>query len=1099
MNIRGKLCIVGVACAAMCANVEAQATFGNVIGTVTDPSGAAVANAKVTLTSQDRGTVLSVLTNESGNFTQTHLSTGTYRVEIEAPGFQRYVQDNVIVSVDRSTRLDAQLAVGQVTEEVNVTANPATLVTDRAEVSTSLNTQMLGQLPIFDRNLTQVQLMLPGAQKMPWQHASSENPQGGIQINNNGQDFGSTNFTIDGMDNNDPVLGIIVINPTIDSVKELKYATGNFDAEYAQAGGAVIQVETKSGTNEYHGSLFEYLRNDVMNARNPFSEPKGPPPLRWNQFGGSLGGPIVKNKLFAFGDYQGTRRRTGASLLTTVPTAAMHTGDFSAFSTPIFDPATGDVNGNGRTQFAGNVIPAGRISSQARNLLDLMPLPNTGAPGAVNNNFAASGSEQFDTNQFDIRVDHNLTDKVRYFGRYSYGGFFKLSPPAFGARAGGPALSGLGFAGKSETRNQNAVGTVTYVVNPTLLSDFRFGYSRYRVNVLPLDFGSNTGEQVGIPNTNLPNRPDTSGIPSFVIQGNGGFREGYSLDVNQCNCPLNEREFVFQMVNNWTKVSGNHTFKWGADVRRAQNLRLPSDLRRNGNFVFNESVTGSAAVTPSGLAPASFLLGLPSQLRRFAQNATDAEDAQWRMFYFGQDTWRVTPKLTLSLGLRWDTWFPNFSINAGQGSRYDVTNNTIFVAGVGGNGKAAGVRTQWTNLSPRVAIAYTLTSRTVIRTGWGRSYYEEIFGWNFNYIANNYPTLIEQFVPQPTLFTAPFTLASGPPQVVFPEVPPNGQLQLPDQVRVNYRPRDLKFPYVDSWNFSIEQLLTGDTTATVSYVGNAGRHVRQIIPLNQAIPGPGPLNPRRPLFAKFGLTQDIGDQSLGGSNNYNALQTKVQKRFSRNLSFLGSYTWSKAIDNPNDVINGGRLQRGIADFSRAHVFTFGQTVQLPFGRGHALFSNAGPVVRQLVEGWEFSGLTLLQSGLPFSPSLSNTASLNANAPLRPDRIASADPFNVPGGQNRDQWFNPGAYSVPAPFQFGNAGRNSLRGPGLFEADWALNKRFNLNEQRAFQLRWEVYNVFNRTNLANPNGAIDAGPGNTGVITGTAAPMRQMQVGLRFDF
>src|ERR1051325_184880 len=273
-------------------------------------------------------------------------------------------------------------------------------------------------LPILNRNLTALQLLMPGAQKVLGQHASSENPQAGIQINNNGQNFGSTNFLIDGTDNNDPVLGIIIVNPTVDSVREFKYTTGNYDAEFAQAGGAVIQVETRSGTNAYHGSLFEFLQNSEMNARNAFSEPNGPPPLRWNQFGGSLGGPIKRNKLFAFGDYQGTRRRTGASVLTTVPTQEVRNGDFSAFNVPIYDPRSGDADGASRTLFPGGRIPVDRITSQAADLLKLLPLPNTG--GAVNNNYSASGSEQFDTNQFDLRLDHNLTDRFHYFSRYSY-------------------------------------------------------------------------------------------------------------------------------------------------------------------------------------------------------------------------------------------------------------------------------------------------------------------------------------------------------------------------------------------------------------------------------------------------------------------------------------------------------------------------------------------------------------------------------------------------------------------------------------------------------------------------------------------------------
>lgn len=1083
------------------ANLSGQANFGNIIGTVTDPAGAVVPGAKVTITSEERGTVASAVTNESGNFTQTHLQVGTYRVEVEAAGFQRYVQSSVRVSVDSSTPLNVELTVGAVTEEVTVTGAPPALVTDRAEVSVGLASEEINELPTLNRNLTSLQLLLPGSQKMQWQHATSENPQGGIQINNNGQDFGSTNFTMDGMDNNDPVLGIIVVNPSIDSVSEFKYTTGNFDAEFAQAGGAVIQVITKSGTNALHGSAFEFLQNNIMNARNPFSEPNGPPPLRWNQFGGSLGGPIAKDRLFFFGDYQGTRRRTGASLLTTTPSQRVRNGDFSNFSVPIFDPNTGAPSGAGRTPFPNNMIPSERFSTPARNLLALLPSPNFGPSSAEQNNFTASGSEAFDSDQFNVKVDHYVGDKWKYFVRYSFADFDKLSPPAFGPDAGGPALSGLGFAGTSKVRNQNLVGSVNYVVTPTLLTDFRGGFSRYNVNVLPLDFGENVGEQLGIPNVNIAGREDTSGIPSFVVSGNGGFREGFSLAVNQCNCPLRQREHVFQFVNNWTRITGNHTFKWGTDIRHARNIRIPSDRRRNGQFVFGESVTGSPDVPVSGLGPATFLLGLPSGFERFAQTTDDAQDAQNRMFFFVQDTWRATPKLTLSLGVRWDTWFPNYSVNKGQGSQYDVTTNTVVVAGVGENSRSANFETQWTNFSPRFAVAYQITPKTVIRTGIGRSFYQEIFGYTFNNTANGYPTLISQQLSQVNLYTGLFELSQGPPPVVFPEVPADGLLQLPDGIGQSYRPRDLTYSYVDSWNFSVERLIGSDITATVSYVGNIGHNLRQNIPLNQAIPGPGPLNPRRPLFNKFGLTQGITDVSNKGSNNYNALQTKLNKRFSRNFSLLFTYTWSKTINNANGLLVNDRLNRGVADFDRAHVATIGHTLALPFGPGQALLGNVHGVARHIVEGWQLSGISLFQSGRPFSPSLSNNSSLNADAGLRPDQVPGSDPSEVAGGQTRDRWFDTSLFSVPALYQFGGAGRNSIRGPGQVQLDWALHKAFKFTETKKLTLRWEVFNFINRTNLSVPNSAIDAGAGALARITSleTGATMRAMQVGLRFDF
>ena len=751
-----------------------------------------------------------------------------------------------------------------------------------------------------------------------------------------------------------------------------------------------------------------------------------------------------------------------------------------------------DANGRGRRQFPGNVVPSNRISPQARSLLGLLPPPNSGSPGAFNNNFTTSGSEKFDSNQYGIKMDHYLSGSWKYFVRYSYADFDKNSPPAFGVKAGGPALAGLGFAGVSNTRNQNLVGSVNHVLSPTLLMDIRFGFSRYRVSVLPLDFGSNTGQEAGIPGVNIPGNEGTSGIPSFQTNGNGAFRFGYSLAVNQCNCPLRQREMVYQFTNNWTKIAGNHSLKWGADIRRAQNIRIPSDRRRNGQFVFDPGVTASADVPGSGLGPAAFLLGLPSFFERFAPRYLDAEDMQWRMFYFVQDSWRVTQKLTLSLGVRWDTWFPNYTRNPGQGSNYDVTTNTVLIAGIGGNSRSAGIETQWKNFSPRLSITYLLDPKTVVRTGLGRSYFQEIFGASFNYTTFGYPSLITQQVPQADPFTPVFTLAQGPPAIRFPELPSSGRMPLPNGISQSYRPNDLSFSYVDSWNFSLERLFFNDMTATATYVGNVGHNLRQGIPLNQAIPGPGPFNPRRPLFNKFGLTQTITDASTRGSNNYHALQTKLEKRFSASFSLLASYTWSKTINNSQGLLLSDRLNRGVADYDRSHVASIGHTWMLPFGTGQG-------VVRHVLGGWEFTGITQLQSGLPFSPAMANNASLNADAGLRPNVVTGTDPFGVPGGQNRNLWFNTAAYRTPPLYTFGNAGRNSLRGPGYVNADWALHKRFVFSEEKNLTLRWEVYNAFNRTNLANPNGAIDAGIGNAGRITGIASPMRQMQLGLRFDF
>jgi outer membrane receptor protein involved in Fe transport len=1098
---------------------QAQAAYGNVIGTVTDATGAAVAEAKVTATDIAKGVTYSATSNADGYYALHNLTPGEYRVVVEAGGFKTYQREPVPVIVGTSSTVNVALDVGAATESITVSGAPPLLETDRAAVSTDLSAGQVENLPIVNRNFTQLELLLPGSARMPWQHGQTENPQGGIQINTNGQLFSGTNFMIDGMDNTDPVLGIIMINPPIDSVQEFKGTTSNFNAEFSQAGGSVVQVQTKSGTNTFHGSLFEFLRNDVFQARDPFTQhPNTPfPPLRWNQFGGSIGGPIKKDKLFAFFDYQGTRQRNSGELLTRVPTAAERAGDLSALGVAIYDPTTGDqstgaTGGSGRTQFHDltratpanplglNIIPKNRVLSQSTNLLNLLPLPNLTPAIASDPNYTASGTQVFDTNQFDIRVDHYLTSKVNYFARYSYGGYHLETPGAFGT-AGGPQLNGLSFEGISNVRNQNGVGAVNWNLNPSMLGDFRFGVTRYRVFVTSPDATKMLAAEAGIPGLNDPTRKDTWGLPDVNVgNGNGtsnpgGFQMGY-----QCNCPLDEEETEYQGASNWTKLHGNHTLKFGADVRRRVNLRLPSDQHRAGvfNIAPGDTALNQGGNAVGGLALASFLLGDSNSFNRFGQVSTNQRDLQWSMYYYGEDIWRVTQKLTLDYGLRWDTWFADQSLNKGQGGRYDATDNLVRIPGIGGVSMSGGVNTDYNNFSPRIGIAYALSPKTVVRTGYGRSYFQGTFGWTFNTLAADvYPSIVNQNLNPPSAYFPAVSLATGPSALVFPSIPSNGLLLLPDGIGTAYIPRNQPMPYVDSWNLTVEQSVFRDATLSVGYVGNVGRRLNYGPNINAAVPGAGAFNPRRPLFQKFAITQGITEKCDCINSSYNALQIKFTKRFSRNFSLLSSYTWAKALNfgefGPDtDQYHYGR-DHGPAVFDRASIFTLGHTVQLPFGRGQRWGANVNRAVDALLGGWQWTGITTVESGLPFSPTISNTT-LNADMSLRPNRIGN--PY-AGVAHNRTKWFNPSAFATPAAFTFGNAGRNSLRGPGLFTADWGLDKYFHFTERVALQFRWEVFNVFNRVNMQNPIN--DVGNPSAGLITDISSPMRDQQFGLHLTF
>jgi hypothetical protein len=594
-------------CVLVPAPSQAQAVYGSIFGTITDQSGAAVVGAELTVTSVQKNTKFEATSNEAGNYNVTHLIPDHYNVRLEAPGFKVVESTNIPVYADQAARLDVRLQIGGTEETLTVSAEDIPLMkTDRSDVANTFDEREVESLPLLNRNFTSLELLTPGTSQLGWQHSSAENPQGGIQIMVNGQHFGGTSYQLDGTDNRDPVLGIIVINPTLESVTQTKITTQNYDAEFGQALAGVVTVQTKSGTNDLHGSAFEFRRTGWGQARNPFTQPPDQPlpATKWNQFGGSLGGPLIKNHLFFFGDYQGTRRSNGASARLNVPTDLVRSTcldptvpfcDFSEYAQPIFNPSTG-------AQFTNNQIPRDRVSSQAVNLLTLLPGPNVAGAG-LTQNFITSGTDLFNDDDFNIRVDHNASEKLNLFGRYSFADFRQHALGAFGAVAGGPGLSPDNFAGRSLARNQSIAVGANYVLRPDLLIDFRFGFFRYHVNVLPNDLGTTPAKDAGIPGVNLGDLL-TSGMPFVFVDGQQGDQFFFG---HLCGCPLLENEQQFQWVGNWTRTAGNHIFKWGADFRYAQNLRVASTDSRTGSFAFFNS--GTQGPTGGGSGLATFLLG----------------------------------------------------------------------------------------------------------------------------------------------------------------------------------------------------------------------------------------------------------------------------------------------------------------------------------------------------------------------------------------------------------------------------------------------------------------------------------------------------------
>jgi hypothetical protein len=1124
-----------------------QQVFGSIFGTVTDASGAAVPNAKITIIDQGKGTRSDVVSNESGNYQKNQLIPGLYTLEVEAPGFRKTVSKDVTVNVDQGSRVDIALQLGEVTQEVEVTAAAPLLQSDRADVATTYNTQQLMNLPSFDRNFQAFELLTPGAQRLGWNHASSEDPQGSQQIQINGQPFSGTSFQLDGTDNQDPILGIIVINPNLDSVTETRISSQNYDAEFGLAAAGIMNVSTKSGTNAWHGSAFEFFRNNSPGfqdfARNPFNsaENKSVPPTKWNQFGGSFGGHLIKNKLFFFGDAQLTRRRDGSSVLTSVPTVLARTGNLSEYlnggKNQIFNPFSGDpTTGLGRTPFTNNTITPGLLSQQALNILKLIPLPNApGDPGApYRNNYAASGSRAFDVNAWDTRWDYFINEKSSLFGRYSNQAFTQSAPGAFGLLAGGPALDNINFAGVSDVANQSLSAGYNRTFGTTLVTEIRFGYMRYRVNVSPNGLGTSPATAAGIPNLNKDGT-FTSGLPYFDLQGDAEEKFGYSLGANQCNCPLAERESQYQFINNTTKIFGNHSLKFGADLRFAQNLRVPSDTHRAGELFFSPNFTGQVQSangnTTGGLGLASFLLGEVTSFGRYVSTSTDAQERQKRFFWYGQDTWRVTPKLTINYGVRWEMIFPETVNKPGNGANLSLADGMLHVFGIGKTSDHGIQDMNWANFAPRLGVAYQVGSKTVVRAGYGWSYSLGTFGTIFGHnVTQNLPVLaIQQLNPQ-NGFSGVFTLAQGPTDPIFPTPDPvTGTIPLPNGIRAKARPNDVRLPRTEAYNLTVERQISNRVAISAGYVGNVGRHAfnlpsGQLINANQPafIPGVTSQVARRPFFGRFGWTQDIDFYCDCASTRYNSLQVQGTVRNLAGATVQFNYTYQSSVGDNGDsysFLYDRKLGFGNSDSLSHHLITVAENYEIPFGRGKKYGGSMPKMFDYVVGGWTLNGVTSFTSGRAFTPNIGTFPAGFVRPDVGPSgrpNVGTGDPYSGAFVTNDRNHFFAGLYKIPgdptsglnpqyafpANNTFGNYPYNALFGPKFVQQDMSVAKRFSvIGEGRAYlELRGEAFNVFNHTNLADPNNDITSPQ--VGQITNIFAPvatMRRFQFAARFDF
>ena len=1088
--------------------ISAQTVTGSLVGTVEDSNGAAVPGAKVTVTEINRGTKRELVTNEEGNYSIGSLDPGIYRVEVEQANFKKFVTNNVEVTINSTVRADAKLETGGVSEIVTVEAEAVQLKTDRADVSTQISSEQVEELPLSaDRNYQSILDLSPGVTEAAPVGSAFGNPNGSLVSRVNGQNERYNNFQLDGTINNQTnVISQTAIVLPPEAIEKVDISTNSYDAEQGRAAGGVINVQMKSGTNRFHATGWAYNTNSAFKAKNTLTR-IDPPVTNLNQFGAFVSGPIFKDKTFFSADFQLGRDRRGQNQILSVPIAAFRNGDFSSLipatgcSTTaqtagcIYDPGVSGqtATGSGRTPFAGNIIPQNRISPAAKAIFDRLPLPNL--PGTINN-YAATGTFLQNRNSFDVKINHNFTENTTAFVRYSVLDVDTSDLPSFGD-LGGPTTSNGATAARGPGRNQSVSANLTHVFSPGLITEFRFGLVKVHITG-DVPSQENLGNTLGIPNTNLGDFFTANGIPRITMTST------YDFLGSAATLPFDISERSYNIVNNWTKVFGNHTIRFGADIRR---LRLDKSQANGSNprgeYTFTGNLTTRDGSNTSTNAIAAFLLGLPQSVSR----TTIAQLGGYitpQYFFFAQDRWQVNSKLTVNYGLRYEVYPYPRGIEPGDQSYYDPKTNQVVVSGYGPVNDSLNVKTQLTNFAPRLGIAYRLGDKTVIRTGYGVSYVPI----TMNTLANqNYGSQINLTIAGANANVSPrdasgrtITLNTGIP------LPPTvdltaGIFTLPNNTLTNaivlgsVNP-NAKRGYIQSYNFTVEQDIKGYVTSA-GYVGSRGTRLPGTVNLNAA--GPGSTVADRPLNKLYGRTADVLLSDFMLSNAYHSLQVRVDKRFGRlggrltaayTLSRSQDYTSAFSIDN--DIIYDAN--RGPSDFDRRHNLVISHVIR-PFGRGRKLFDENGLNWRGLVGGFTLSGTFTYRSGTPIDITGTNAAGTTTQGSAnRPNQTGEVTYLGGLGPGQR--WFDTSVFVSPAAGTFGNTTRNSVRGPSYHNYNATLSRTFSFGERIRLQAMMTAFNVFNTPHFANPSGTFTSA--NFGISTTTSGE-RSIRFGLKLSY
>lgn len=1103
--------------------VMGQVTTGSILGSVTDSQGDAVGDATVTVVETSKSTVFVRQTDALGSYSIPFLIPGAYQVTVEKSGFKKAKQKNLPLAVNQQLRADFVLSVGDVSEIVEVVSSAPLVSSTSAELGQVVGLKAVQELPLNGRNFAQLVYLAngvtPGQAGENLSGASTFNPRGASNFNGLGSRANTNSWLIDGIDNNEYTFNTVIVQPSLESVREFKVLTGSFSAEFGR-GASVVSVSTRSGSNQLHGAAFWFHRNSELDARQyNFSQTEQPKlPFRRHQFGAAFSGPVHipklyngKNRTFFFADYAGQREFRGNQFINSVPTASMRQGNFTETGRTIFDPLTTRSNPNGsgfiRDPYPGNVIPAAQINPVGRNVASIYPLPNT--PGSSNgtvDNFVSVADRNLEDNQYTIRIDHQFSNKDNFFARFAQQRFNLDSPQGQAncclptpAKAAARFDLGPFVAGIQQTRLKTSGLALnwTRAWTPHWVTETRGGFSRTDPFTQHSDFGTRGAESLGIQGINV--NEFASGIPTINV----GLLTGLSGGPNFL--PVRPQQWNQQLDFNSYVTRGRHSLKFGYHLVR----RTPSPFtnqQTRGDISFNTILTADPQTRAGGHGLATLLTGIvQAGTRGFLLDVPELR--AWENALFFQDDIKVTSRLTLNLGVRYELFTPEIESNDLLTNFDRSTLSLAFAGQVGRDRRLKSIDKN--NFAPRVGLAYDLfgDQKTILRAGFGISYFPEPFAAG-NMLTQNAPNLFSQGfgLDDFTAGVAAFPRIDNPFPAITP-LRPTTTAQL-NAAAPQVRGHDFnnKTGYSQTWTFNIQRQIGTDWVAEVGYAGSSNVNLILATNINEAALGTGSVQSRR-FIQPLNNIPNITIFDPANRSSYHALLAQLERRYSNGLQFTANYTYAKSLDFGGSPASGGgqtggpftitciSCSCGPSGFDVRHRAVFNTLYDLPFGRGRQFAANLPRALDAVIGGWQFGGIVTATTGRPFNVSLLNGT--NNGAPSWPLRIA--DGREPAGGQRPDLWFDPAAFAPTPANTFGNAGRGILTSPGVVNVDFHAKKEFNLTESVKFQVRYEAFNFFNTPFFGFPNASI--GSPTAGRITSLVndGSMRSMQISGRISF